>query len=178
MADDTKINPVGWGILFFTFWGLVYTIPSLQKQCMTLAMAWLSLVVSIIMFFGILPFIRKRLEKPRIQKYLKTFVSGIATIIYFFTYLSIMINIDNSMRELAAWVGFIWPLIFIFVGASNIPRKFSWIVVLITLGAGIYAYFMAQTDKLLTIIIFSLLTIVSFVCSWKRWPWLADLSLF
>lgn len=177
MADDSKINPLGWGILFFTFWLSIMTIPSLKGQTVTW-LAWVSLGLSIIMLISIETHVRDWLSKPGIRRYILTGVFYITLLSYAITYVGSVGAVDPTIRPWVIVIGFIWVMVFFCILISRRPRTLGIITCLIFVGFGIYYLTTQQTDSgRLTAIYFGVIAAVTLVCSLMKPKCLSDIPL-
>ncbi|MFA5066026.1 MAG: hypothetical protein WC566_11270 [Dehalococcoidia bacterium] len=178
MTDETRINPLGWGILFFTFWGLVVTVHGLKEQPLALCVGWFSLFLSMVMLVSIIPCIRDWINRPRIKKWVLTWAFYITLMIYLITYLETIIGIDDSMRGIATFIGFPWMLVYLGKFASGVPAWIGIIFGLFFIGTGIWDYFTVPSDNWLILGILVVIGVLTIVCSFTKPKCLIDIPSF
>lgn len=177
IIDAEKINPLGWGILLFTFWGLALTEASLKQQPLACIIGWISFAVSMLMLAAIIPSVRKWLSRPRIKKWIIVAVFYITIMGNFIAFGLIITGIDPSLRLMADIFVLIWSTVYMVIFASKIPLWTGVIGSVIVIIAGVQTIIGAVTifDKWMIGILYSVLAILIFVCSLKKFPCLADL---
>jgi len=178
MADETKINPLGWGILFFTFWLLLMTIPSVKEQTITWYMAWVSLGLSILMLISIAPYIRNWLSQPGRIRYIVMLVFYITLVGYTLTYIASVGAVDTTIRPMVVIVGFAWLMVYICILISKSSLILGIIACLIFIGTGIYYLATQQTDiGRLSALYCGVIAAVILVCSLTKPKWLSEMPL-
>ena len=178
MADESKFNPLGWGILFFTFWLSIMTIPGLREQTMTLFVAWLSLGLSVLMLISIEPHLRDWLNKPRVKRHILTWVFYVTFLSFAITYISSVGIVDPTIRLWVIIIGFLWFMVFFIILISKLPKTVGIITCLIFLGFGVYYLISQQTDNgRITAVGFGIIAIITLVCSIVKPKWLSEISL-
>lgn len=177
IVDNEKINPLGWGILFFAFWGLALTMPSLKQQPSALVIGWLSFAGSMLMLIALVPCIRDWLSKPQIKKWIVLVVFYITLMGNFITFFGIIGDIGDAFRLMAIIFVLIWSTVYIAIFASSIPIWAGVIGFVIAAMAGFHATIGAVTmpDKWITGIIFSVLATLILACSLNKPKWLAEI---
>ena len=178
MADDTKINPLGWGILFFMFWVSIITIPNIKDQALSWYMAWISFGLSIIMLISIEPHVRNWLSKPGLVRYIVMIVFYISLMSYAVAYISSVGAVDATIRPTLIIFGFIWLLVYLCILASRSPRPWGIVVSILFIAIGIYNFITKQPDiGRLSLIICCVIAILTLVCSLTKPKFVSEIPL-
>jgi len=176
MAEDKKINPWGWGILFFTLWLSLISIPSLRNQP-AYYLAWFYGLLSILMLVSIIKPIRDFLSRKA--------GNLIVTIVFYATLLSFtvaymlgLVAVDASIRDLVAWFGFAWLAVYLGMLSSRSNIVVGIIFAVIFILVGIYYLITQQQDiGTISVVICCALGLIMFVCSLTKPKFLADIPL-
>jgi hypothetical protein len=178
MADDTKINPLGWGILFFMFWVSLITIPGIKEQTLSWYMAWVSFGLSILMLISIEQHIRNWLSKPGLIRYVVMLVFYISLMSYSIAYVGSVGAVDATIRPILIIFGFIWLLVYLCILASRSPRPWGIVVSLLFIAIGVYNFITKQTEiGRLSLILCVVIAIITLVCSLKKPKFLSEIPL-
>jgi hypothetical protein len=178
MANDTTINPLGWGILFFTFWLSIMTMPNLRGQTVASCVAWVSLSLSILMLISIEPHIRNWLNTPGIIRYILTGVFYITLLSYAVTYIGGIGAVYPAIRPWVIIIGFIWFMVFFCILISRVPGTLGIITFVIFAGLSIYNLITKRTDiGRLTAIYLGVIAVVILLCALFKPKWFSEISL-
>lgn len=176
MDNETKINPLGWGILFFTFSLLLITTPGLKEKIqftnLSLDTAGIHLlflvstIFSVLMLLAIIQPIRNKLSTPNIKKWVILFVYDITLLGYFVTFISGISATGGLIQHIVLWFGFLWMVVILLILASATTRRIGVMFSVVLLIAGIVLFFTQSTDiHWMSLIIFVILAILTFVVS-------------
>jgi hypothetical protein len=178
MADDTKINPLGWGILFFMFWVSLVTIPGIKAQTLSWDMAWVSFGLSILMLISIEPHIRNWLNKPGVIRYIVMLVFYISLMSYAVAYISSVGAVDATIRPILIIFGFIWLLVYLCILSSRSPRPWGIVVSILFIGIGVYNFLAQQTDiGRVSLISCAIVAVITLVCSLMKPKFISEIPL-
>lgn len=105
--ESTSFNPLAWGILFFTFWLTLKTIPQLSS--LQNGLAWFSVVISFILWISIiLPPWRKILQKPSVKRVYLPSIFLISLTAYVMSLVGSLPAMKGIDIDITVYFGFVW----------------------------------------------------------------------
>lgn len=165
MKDDnnSKFNPLAWGILFFTFWLSLRTIG--QLQTLQEVLSWFFLGLSVVLWLSIfIQPLRTVFDKPKTRAVLPM-VFLVPIMSFALSLVGSLSAIGGFTRELSLVLGFLWFVACLLVMVRSIIRIIGILASLTFVGFGIYHLINSQIIVGATLVA---LGIVALVIAAKR----------
>lgn len=176
--EPTLFNPLAWGILFFSFWISLQTIP--KSTPVIQGMSWFFLGISVVLWFSIF---LKNLQDLLIKPGLRGFF---LPLLFFVSLLALAITLTQSwtlLQGVALYVsiiaGILWFVAYILIlvrfAAGKIGRMVGIVISVVIIGIGIYTL---VTSDIVAGIVLVGLGIASMLIAifrppiWHRFPFL------
>lgn len=166
--ESGSFNPLAWGILFFTFWLTLKTIP--QSSSLQNGLAWASIGVSLILWISIVvrPW-REVLAKPRVKRVYLPSVFMISIAAYVVGWVGSFPGVKGTDLSIAVYFGFIWLITCLLILIRVSKRAVGIVGALLFPIAGIYHILNSNPIGGGTLIV---LGIVGSIIAVKRPKWL------
>jgi len=146
--DNTKFNPLVWGILFFTFWLSLRTIG--QLQTLQEVLSWFFLGLSVVLWLSIfIQPLRTVFGKPKVVKVVLLLVFFASIIGFAFSLVGSLFYMKGFTQELSLVLGLLWIVAYFLVIVRSattirITRIASILASLTFVGFGIYRFINSQ----------------------------------
>lgn len=167
--ESSNFQPLAWGILFFSFWLTLKTIP--QSSRMINSLSWLSVIVSGIMWLSlILPPWRRLLNKPTVKFVYLPSVFFISITAYIVGWLGSLSSVKGTDFNISFWFGFVWLITYLLILMRASTRKVGMGGGVLFIAAGVY--YLAKSNIIggVTLIILGILGI-SIALKQPKWLW-------
>lgn len=175
--DNTKFNPLVWGILFFTFWLSLRTIG--QLQTLQEVLSWFCLGLSVVLWLSIfIQPLRTVFDKPKARAVFLPVVFFVSIMSFALSLVGSLSDIGGFTRELSLVLGLLWIVAYFLVIVRSattvrITRIASILASLTFVGFGIYRFINSQIlagALLVALGIASLVIIAKRPGMWHQFP--------
>jgi hypothetical protein len=144
--DDEKLNPLGWGTLFFSVWVSLKVLkelnPKMKVTLFQIVLEWALLAVSVILLFAIYIVPWRDILKKFTQKYYAFPIVFIITVFSFILGWVPGLGLTGMNQWLAAGIGFLWFITPIMIIIARFKRLLTrGLICIVFLGLWIH-YFM------------------------------------
>ncbi len=129
-------NPISWGILFFSFWLILWTTGI--SNCWVKGVAWFSLALSVILLISIFwGYLRDLLNKPKAANIVLPLVFTVSMMAYAISWIVSLPDLTGSVFTISFWIGFLWMIAYTIVLTANVDRKIGIVISVALIFAGI-----------------------------------------
>ncbi len=173
---NVSIDPFGWGVLFFTFWLTILTLP-IKQTSYNVFIAWFSLAISALFFASILwPWLRAFLDKPAVKRIYAPTIFVISAAAYILGWLGSLPALSGGTLAVAIFGGTLWFLLADVILIRSVPIKFGIVGPVAFIIAGLYfILFSHQPLSGLVSIGFGVLTLIVMIAH-PKWLWSGEVS--
>jgi len=135
--DNTKFNPVAWGILFFTFWLSLRTIS--QLQTLQEVLSWASLGLSVVLGLSIfIPYLAHIFNGSKAKTVFLPLIFFVFITGYTLSWVGSLPSMGGFTRDLSFVLVFLWIVACLLVMVRSIIRIIGMLASLTFVGFGIY----------------------------------------
>jgi hypothetical protein len=187
MSNDTaqkkkeekyELNPLSWGMLFFTFWLTLIVLP-LKVTIGQIILAWFCFGLSVLLLTAIyVPWLRKQYKKPSIRGMVLPIVFDITMASFIIGLATSLTGTKGVIRYIVVYIGFIWVVTYLLILVRASIKGIGILASVAFFGYGIYLMAQANDEShMISGIVSTLIGIVMGYISIKRPKWLWHESL-
>jgi hypothetical protein len=178
MSNDTtqkekeekyELNPLSWGMLFFTFWLTLIVLP-VKVTIWQIILAWFCFGLSVLLLIAIyVPWLRKQYRKPSIRGMVLPIVFDITMASFVIGFVTSLTGTKGVIRNIIVYVGFIWVVTYLLILIRASIKGIGILASVVFFGYGIYLMAQANDEPhMITGIVSTLIGIVMGYISIKR----------
>jgi hypothetical protein len=178
MSNDTtqkekeekyELNPLSWGMLFFTFWLTLIVLP-VEVTIWQRILAWFCFGLSVLLLIAIyVPWLRDQYKKPTIESIVLPVVFEITMASFVIGFITSLTGMAEPIRSITIYGGFIWFVTYLFVLIRASNKGIGVLASVVFFGYGIYLVSQAQNaPDMVAGIVSMLLGIVSAYIAIRR----------
>jgi len=187
MSNDTthkegeekyQLNPLSWGMLFFTFWLTLSVLP-VEATIWQTILAWFCFGLSVLLLVAVyVPWLRDQYKKRRIEGIVLPIVFEITMAGFVIGFVTSLEGADHAIRSIVVYMGFIWLMTYILILIRASHKGIGILAGVAFFGYGIYLVAQARTTPNTIAGIVSMLIgmIIAYIAI-KRPKWLWHESL-
>lgn len=187
MSDDSAqkekeekygLNPLSWGMLFFTFWLTLIVLP-MEVDIRRIILAWFCFGLSVILLIAIyVPWVRDQYKKASIKSLVLPIVFEITMGSFVIGFITSLDGMSRIIQNIIVYGGFIWVVTYLLILIRASHKGIGVLTSLAFFGYGIYVVGQARNASYTTAgIVAMLIGIVVGYIAVKRPKWLWHESL-
>lgn len=148
MSDDTMqkekegkygLNPLSWGMLFFTFWLALIVLPVEVDVLIKTILAWFCFGLSVLLLIAIyIPQLRDQLKKPTIKSIVLPIVFEVGISGFILGFITSLNGMEEWIRSITVCGGFIWVVTYLFILIRASHRGIGVLASAVFFGRGIH----------------------------------------
>jgi hypothetical protein len=147
MSNDTtqkekeekyELNPLSWGMLFFTFWIALIVLP-VEVTIWQIIFAWFCFGLSVLLLIAIyVPWLREQYKRPSIKGIVLPIVFEITMVSFVIGFVTSLTGTTGLVRNIIFYGGFIWFVSYLLIIIRAVNKRIGVIASVVFFGYGIY----------------------------------------
>jgi len=136
--EEYELNPLSWGMLFFTFWLTLIVLP-VEVTIRQTILAWFCFGLSVLLLIAIyVPWLRDQYKKQRMKSMVLPLVFEITMAGFIIGFVNSLTGTEGFTRNIIGYGGFIWVVTYLLILIRASHKGIGILASVAFFGYGIY----------------------------------------